>query len=401
MIWPAALPGAAARVMRTAAGRRALQLGLLVGALFALGFVCGEQAHAAEGVPTVTSAGTGVPSRSVDGVRGLAGDAVAHALNSPERPAAHGVPAPEAEGDHSPKGTEPNLDTANLNAAKIDTADFTTAKLNAAGFKEPSLHAPSLRTSKGNEGLPPQGSATGIRLTDPNPHTDTDTDTGAPRTVLSVVRPVAGSGVASVTGLAVRPVGDLVQVVTDGLAEARASVPAHVPALPSLPALPALPSGPGSPALPLPGLPGRCELPGRLLPAPVTSLPQRPGSAHSPSSGRKAASGQSGTTARTAVTATAGPRLAVPVGAVDVDAFAPAHRAPRAEHTPAHRSPDGDPSGAVGNLSTTDTGTSRHGDAHAVTLNDRAPLHLLPGAAARVDAAGIRDRQRDIPVFPG
>jgi len=51
----AALPGAALRVMRTAAGRRALQVVLLVGGLFALGFLCGEQAHAADGaVPTPT-----------------------------------------------------------------------------------------------------------------------------------------------------------------------------------------------------------------------------------------------------------------------------------------------------------------------------------------------------------
>ncbi|MEU6554030.1 hypothetical protein ABZ915_27690 [Streptomyces sp. NPDC046915] len=48
MTWPAALSGAAVRVLRTAAGRRALQLALLVGGLFALGFLCGEQAHAAE-----------------------------------------------------------------------------------------------------------------------------------------------------------------------------------------------------------------------------------------------------------------------------------------------------------------------------------------------------------------
>ncbi|MCZ0987409.1 hypothetical protein O1M54_20140 [Streptomyces diastatochromogenes] len=44
---------------------------------------------------------------------------------------------------------------------------------------------------------------------------------------------------------------------------------------------------------------------------------------------------------------------------------------------------------------------SRHGDAYAVTLDGRAPLRLLPGTAARVDAPGTRERHRDIPVFPG
>ncbi len=66
MIWSAAPLGAALRVMRTAAGRRALrvalQLTLLVGGLFALGFLCGEQAHAAEGGPTATVAGLVPPS---------------------------------------------------------------------------------------------------------------------------------------------------------------------------------------------------------------------------------------------------------------------------------------------------------------------------------------------------
>ncbi|WP_406332387.1 hypothetical protein [Streptomyces sp. NBC_00203] len=56
MTLSAALPGAALRVMRTAAGRRALQVVVLVGGLFALGFLCGEQAHAADGVVPTTPA---------------------------------------------------------------------------------------------------------------------------------------------------------------------------------------------------------------------------------------------------------------------------------------------------------------------------------------------------------
>lgn len=53
MIWSAVLPGAALRVMRTAAGRRALHVALLVGGLFVLGVVCGERAQAADGAPSL------------------------------------------------------------------------------------------------------------------------------------------------------------------------------------------------------------------------------------------------------------------------------------------------------------------------------------------------------------
>ncbi|SHI04490.1 hypothetical protein [Streptomyces sp. 3214.6] len=62
MIWPTALPVAALRVLRTAVGRRVLQLALLVAGLFALGFLCGEQAQAAEGVPTPIAVTTRVES---------------------------------------------------------------------------------------------------------------------------------------------------------------------------------------------------------------------------------------------------------------------------------------------------------------------------------------------------
>ena len=72
MNWPAELSGAAVRVTRTAVGRRVrqrvLQVALLVGGLFALGFLCGGQAQAADGVtgqrpviPAVASTAKPVP----------------------------------------------------------------------------------------------------------------------------------------------------------------------------------------------------------------------------------------------------------------------------------------------------------------------------------------------------
>lgn len=53
------------------------------------------------------------------------------------------------------------------------------------------------------------------------------------------------------------------------------------------------------------------------------------------------------------------------------------------------------------NGSAGDSGSPRHGDAQAVTVNDRASLWLSAGVAVRADVPGTRDRHRDIPVFPG
>ncbi|MFF7596186.1 hypothetical protein [Streptomyces mirabilis] len=63
------LAGAALRMThmtRTTAGRRALRLALLVAGLFALGLLCGERAHAADGlVSTVPTVPTSSPERLV------------------------------------------------------------------------------------------------------------------------------------------------------------------------------------------------------------------------------------------------------------------------------------------------------------------------------------------------
>ncbi|MFC8308456.1 hypothetical protein ACFUMJ_03215 [Streptomyces olivaceus] len=56
MTWSAALPGAALRVMRTAAGRRALRVALLMGGLFVLGVLCATRAQAADGAPSLGDA---------------------------------------------------------------------------------------------------------------------------------------------------------------------------------------------------------------------------------------------------------------------------------------------------------------------------------------------------------
>ncbi|MEU6770978.1 hypothetical protein [Streptomyces sp. NPDC046759] len=69
MTFPAAPLGTTVRVLRTAAGRRALQLVLLVGGLFTLGFLCGEQAHAADGPPVPVTPVRSVGAGHADPVR--------------------------------------------------------------------------------------------------------------------------------------------------------------------------------------------------------------------------------------------------------------------------------------------------------------------------------------------
>src|SRR5689334_24407278 len=89
LTWPAALPAAAVRVMRSAAGRRALQVVVLVGGLFALGFLCGEQAHAADGAPGTSAPGPmgpvapTVPAASANGVEAWLKDAVGRLVAAP------------------------------------------------------------------------------------------------------------------------------------------------------------------------------------------------------------------------------------------------------------------------------------------------------------------------------
>ncbi|MGW7382124.1 hypothetical protein [Streptomyces sp. NPDC054794] len=304
MTWTAALPGTALRVLRTAAGRRALHLALLVGGLFALGVLAGEQAQAAEGTPSVTSALSG-PSAG-NAVRGVV-DGV--------------VTAPVEHADH---------------AAPVERAD----------------HAE---------------------------HADH-----------RVVTPVTRHVVRTITHRVVRPAGHLVGTVAQDIDQAETR-------LPSLPASPALPV----PALP--DVPGLSDLPGRLLPAPVTAAPgtEWPGAPRA--SATKGTPGAKARTARPATTTgTYGPDLTrtalapAPRPAAHTDARGAAHFA----DAPTYPAPTGDLDGAPGKAAV-DGGGSRHGDVYAVTLNCRAPLRLVPGAAACVDAAGTRDRHRDIPVFPG
>ncbi|WP_406442902.1 hypothetical protein OHB14_28525 [Streptomyces sp. NBC_01613] len=364
MTWPAALPGAALRVMRTTAGRRALQVVLLVGGLFALGFLCGEQAHAAEGAPLASAASSSsevVPTAPADGVRSLTSSAVGtvgRLVNPPAAPEVHHPTAPAAE----PRPSAP--------AKPEPTA--------------PAAPAPSEAKPKHNPTTPAEPSVH-------HPVTESVSRPGAGDAADQVLSPLTDNLVQSVGARVVQPVGDLVEKVTAGLGE----VTAQIPPLSSLPSLPVLSGSPSMPGLPsLPGLPAA---PGRLLPAPVTQAPQPGAAGHSAADGavdgRRSGARASG--------AEYGPRFAADITADAASARGGGQRAAGAGYAPVQQAPDGDPTGAPPNRAAVDNNTSRHGDAHAVALNHRAPLRLVPGAAARAAAAGTRDRHRDIPVFPG
>ncbi|GAA2510797.1 hypothetical protein GCM10010276_66830 [Streptomyces longisporus] len=329
--------------MRTAAGRRALQVVLLVGGLFALGLLCGEQAHAAEGVPTASSSEV-VTTAPADGVRALTSDTVATVsrLTQPPRPqqAAPDKPKPKA----------------------------------------PAAQAPA------------QAPAPVPAPTDPRPAPNPRALPATPGAAGRILTPSTGELVRSVGDRVVQPVGGLVETVTAQLGR----VTAQIPPLASWPSLPGLP---GSPSMPgLPALPGFPSSPGRILPAPVAQAPQPGVAGHSGTEGavddRRSAATASGTTY--------GPRLVVDVTAGDATAAqGGGRRATGAGHAPAHQAPDGDPAGVPANRAAVDNGTSRHADAHAVALSHRPLVRLVPGAAVRTAAAGTRDRHRDIPVFPG
>ncbi|MFE7860522.1 hypothetical protein [Streptomyces sp. NPDC057403] len=362
MTWPAALPAAALRVMRSAAGRRALQVMVLVGGLFALGFLCGEQAHAADEVPGTSSSAPGpVVGRLV-----TAPAALVHALTTaPGRLEAGtpGKPQPHAPAGHGRPGP----------SARPGQSDSAQPRPKPKPRPAPPAEADHAETGRAAPGTP-GGSATPARGT---------------AGVVPVLGSVAGDVVQSVDDTVLRPVGDLVVTVTGGLAEATAPITG----LPQLPPLPSVPSLPGTPSLPsLPGLP---SVPGRTLPAPApVTQPDGPG--HAAVAGQ--ASGERRSAARGA---TYGPRFDEAGGAAHAPARGDGRRAAGgAGYAPVPQAPGGDPTGVLGNRSAVDSGTPRHGDAQAVALGHRGPQRMLSGVAARAHGDATRDSHRDIPVSP-
>ncbi|MFI6852131.1 hypothetical protein [Streptomyces sp. NPDC050416] len=239
----------------------------------------------------------------------------------------------------------------------------------------------------------------------------------------------AGADVAAVGERVVRVVGDTGEAVRPGRGEARAKKPLPLPSSSPLPLLspslklpvpaelPALSDPPTAPALPI-----------DLLPPPPTGEVTLPGapSADAPASvGRTEATdvvtARTDTVVRGTEHRTTGlaehhaaglaehpshtrrtdpdhPRRTDPDHPRRTDHAGPSDRL---GHGPGAHVPADRPGGTLGDRYTADGGTTRHGDAYAVTLSPMAPLRLLPGVAAPSRTARTRDSHRAIPVFPG
>jgi hypothetical protein len=336
-------------MMRTAAGRRALQVVLVMGGLLALGFFCGGQAEAADSTGATTTASTATTVSKTTTVSTTTVSRVATAA-TPERVVESALPS-----------------------------DLPTPrKASTAAVKSPAAKASTIPAAK-SPAAPVASVSSKVDQIDQ---------------VGKVGKALTGIHVAHAAREVVRPAGDLVGAATVGLTEPSADV------LPSMPTLPGLPSAPEMPQLPsLPDWSGLPALPGGGQILPVPAAPQQPGGMAQPERSDETAV-EDGAAHQTAVVASPyGPRgrSAEAVGAA-VRGGADGLAIP---HVPAHPAPGGEPTGVLDSRSAVDSGAPRHGDPHAVTLNHRAPLRLVPGAPAVVTAAETRDRHRDIPVFPG
>ncbi|MEV7240186.1 hypothetical protein AB0N92_02820 [Streptomyces sp. NPDC093248] len=351
--------GTAVRTLRTAAGRRALQLALLLGGLLALGFLCGEQAHAAEGTPAVPVSSAQPRTGHENATTAEAPTIKAPTIKAPTIKAA--TTEAEATGTTTAKASSVTATAKSVTA----TARSVTAPATEAG----SVVAPDVEAAPVAE-----RAVTSVRgVTD---------GTVVERAVTSV---------GAVTERVVAPVRTVVRETAGTLDTARAT------------------ALPGSSSLPVPQLPGISDrLPVQQPPAPVTPEPrpdrhggmapaagqaERPGAESAKDPGHRAAA-----PARPSAV-TYGPDAGP--AAAQAPAHIPARSATAAAGAPAQRpTPPADPDGALGKQ-VTDGTASRHGDAHAIALDGRAPLRLRPGTTARVDAPGTRERHRDIPLFPG
>lgn len=380
MIPSAALPftGAALRVMRTAAGRRALHLALLVGGLFALGLLCEGQAHAADGTPAASSAPAtaGLPAdslRPADTVRpvenvvqrlqGVVGSTVARTVRTSSGPAAHrGHPTSPA--GHTSQGR--------LASASSGRLAVTPSGPHAVRPGTTPVHRSSPSGTRSGSTAPavpaadPVASLASLAKTLP----------AVGGTVRQVVRPVTEGLLRPVGGKVVGPVGGLVRTVTAALEGA----PAQLPPLSTVPSVPELPGLPGIHGLPTPTVHTR----------PMPSAPPQPGAG---AAQRKAAERRE--------PVAHGPRITVAGVTATGFAHRPVHRLVRSAQPPEEQAPAGDPTGVYGDEPAADGGTTGHSDGHAVALNHRAPLPLVRGATAVRTADGTRDRHRDIPEFPG
>ncbi|MGX1565722.1 hypothetical protein [Streptomyces sp. NPDC055506] len=347
----AALPDAAVRVLRTAAGRRALQVALLVGGVLVIALLCGERAYAADGLRMSADSAAG---RSVSGQRPLvrtdvhaSADRVVRVVADARKSVSGELVKAQAKLPVPPKAPSlPDLP---------DLPDLPTLSVPPKAPSVPVLPGlPSLPDLPAVPDSPALPDLPGLPVP-PAPSTPPDGDVTVP-----------GS-----------------------------------PAQPGLPGYPAFPSHPLPATAPVTVDPQPADTP--VAPVTPTPTPAPTGEAtpvaHSPSGPY----GPHGDQFRAPHADRA---------AHDHTAHGRAHHLRRAVHVGASASvggaapvghmPGGRPDGTLCNRSMADHGTPRHGDAHAVTPSSRAPMmSLVCGVAARTCVAGTRDSHRDIPVFPG
>lgn len=416
--WSAtALPGAAARVVRAAARRRAVRLAMVAGAVFVLGVLFGEQAQAADG----PSAGVvRLDAGSVGSVLGgltAGGDGPVSRGDGPQpKEPAGSAPRPAADLVARERGSRPDAGAATQPAAESGARRAETRTAQPGGEQAARPGAESGARSGVKRAALSLGEA--VRVAD---------ERVVRPAVENVVRPVAGQSgeqgrpvgqqvsAGRPPAPVLRPVGQVVRGVTQELgavtstlsAASRSTVSLPAVSLPavSLPAVsltvlqhPAVLPPQGLPGLPvLPTLPGLADLPAHLLPA--SAAPAVPG---------KQAPVPPPTAVDTPATpfapVTQGPRPSVtttPDGVPTAPEPAPASRAttapPQAPPVPTDR---GKSDGALGSRSSADQGTARHADAGAVPAAQRPVPRLVPGAPAPAETPRTREHSRDVHVPP-
>ncbi|MDX3586069.1 hypothetical protein [Streptomyces europaeiscabiei] len=405
----ATLPGAGAalRVVRGTAGRCLVRVALLVGGLFVLGVLCGARASATEGAPTPPPLPAAVTA-AVTEVTGTAGyarpptdePAVARHMvqRHTVRPVTERVVRPVTDRIARPVAEDVVQSVADpvsrpVTDGAVQPGVGLVVRPGVEDVVRPVTDPVSLSRPVADGAVQPgvglvvrPGVEDVVRpVTDP---------LSLSRPVAEdLVQPVADSVSRPVVEHVVVPMGDLVESVTEGLAEVQSQLP-PVTGVPSLPGMPGLPE--------LPELPAWTTLPVESLPVFVT--PQEPGraGAERPRSAVDGDSGSGGERVSVPASGAYGPEAAFG-GAVAVSAL---HRDAGAGdasvvRVTAQHSPDGLPTSALGRHSTVDNGGPRHAEPQAAASFDRAPLSLVPGAPESDAANGTRDRHQDIPEFPG
>ncbi|GAA3109118.1 hypothetical protein GCM10010449_34650 [Streptomyces rectiviolaceus] len=173
------LPDTAVRLVRAVAGRRALQVVLLLAGLLALGFLCGERAAAVDGAPAPERARVTEPVRErvAEPVRETARDGREAVRDASVEPVADAA--------------EPAVRTAR--GAVRPVVDGTTGVLEGA----PRRVLPEAPDPSGIPSIPSPGAPGMSDLPGPGPGAGDDTDDGAePSTPESAAKPDDGRGEA-------------------------------------------------------------------------------------------------------------------------------------------------------------------------------------------------------------